>query len=343
MSDDADMIGGQPLGVEELRRIAFGGQVNERVPREVALLLLGRKDYAQKVSDFERVLADEGEELSLRTAAAVELGRTGTEEAFEALVRHSEVKQELVARGVLNGLRRLRSPRALEVAARRAEEPRGGAAARSALARSEKWTAALVAFRQGAGAFDLDLPKRHRYVQVDPERAQEIRVTPASPETLNKGLQELSANSIGIELAREHAIEMRCGDRELVFFFNRELVGQDLARLVGRKAVAGLVAVRYLVEGDAYATKYAVLLQPSGGKELRVLVTTTNGALILAGPGRLGVGEVKFRLKSVDRPGVVAMEMEGAYIAEGLRIGRAVSELRRRRPQLVPQLRKHNA
>ena len=39
---------------------------------------------------------------------------------------------------------------------------------------------------------------------------------------------------------------------------------------------------------------------------------------------------MKFKIKTVDRPGVVAMELGGAYTAEGLRFERAVSELRRR-------------
>jgi hypothetical protein len=339
MSDDADMFGGQPLGVEELRRIAFGGQVNERVPREVALGLLGRKDYPDKIADFERVLADDAEAPSVRSAAAVELGRVGSDEALEALVRHSDVRHDLVARGVLNGLRQINSPRSLEVIARRTGERRG-AAPRSALARSEKWTEALLAFRQGVVGFDISLPKRHRFVQVDPGRAQEIRVAPAAPETLIKSLQELSANPFGIEPSRERAVEMRCGDRELVFLFNRELVEQDGLRLFERKAVAGIVAVRYTVEGGAYSTKYGVLVQPSKSDELKILVTTTKGAVVLSGAGRLSGGEVKFKLKAVDRPGVVAIEIEGAYTADGLRFERAVSELHRRRPQLVPPLRK---
>lgn len=337
MSDDADRISAEAFGVEELRRAVFGGEGGDRLPRELALSLLGRKDYPEKVADFERLLADEAEAPSLRTAAAVELGRTGTDEALDALVRHSDVKQDLVARGVLNGLRRIKSPRALEAAARRLEARRD--AARPALARSEEWTATLLAFRRGARGFDLSLAPQHPHVRVDPARAQEMRVTLATAETITKGLRDLTANPLGIELSGERAVELRCGDREMVFLFNRDVLGQDVPRLFERKAVAGLVAVRYAVEGDAYSTKYGVLVQPSKSNELKILVTTTKGAVILSGAGRLSGGEVKFKLKAVDRPGVVATEIEGAYTAEGLRFDRAVSELRRRRPQLVPPLR----
>ncbi|HJQ33107.1 MAG TPA: HEAT repeat domain-containing protein [Pyrinomonadaceae bacterium] len=338
MSDSADMIGGKPYGVEELRSIVFGGAGDERVSREVALGLLGRKDYPEKVADFERVLADDREAPGLRTAAAVELGRVGSDAALDALVRHADVKHDLVARGVLNGLRHINSPRALEVAARRLETPQGGA--RSALARSKKWTAALLAFRHGVKGFDLSLPKRFRRVKVDPERAQQIRVSPPTSETLAKSLQDLATNPLGIELARERAVEMHCGDRELVFLFNRELSKQPGTRLFEEKAVVGLVAVRYTVEVDTYSTKYGVLVQPSQDDVLQILVTTTKGAVVLSGTGRPSGERVNFNLKAVDRPGVVAMEIEGAYTAEGLRFERAVSELHRRRPQLVPPLRK---
>jgi hypothetical protein len=338
MSDDADVIGGQAYGVEELRRIVFGGASDERVPREVALGLLGRKDYPDKVADFERVLADEGEAPSLRTSAAVELGRVGSDAALEALVRHADVKHDLVARGVLKGLRHINSPRALEVAARRLETRPAGP--RAALPRTEKWTAALLAFRQGVRGFDLSRPKRPRFVRVDPERAQEIKVAPATPETLAQSLRDLAANPLGIELAREGAVEMRCDNRELVFLFNRELVEQGMPRLFERKAVAGIVAVRYTVEGDNYSTKYGVLVQPAKGGELNLLVTTTNGVIVLSGSGKPSGDQVKFKLKAVDRPGVVAMEIEGAYSTAGLRLERAVSELHRRRPQLVPPLNK---
>lgn len=338
MSDSADAISARPYTVERLRRIVFGGAGDERLSRDVALGLLGRKDYPEKVADFERLLADEGEAPRLRTAAAVELGRVGSDEALEALARHADVKHDLVARGVLNGLRHISSPRALEVAARRTERPQGET--RSPLARSERWTAALLAFRHGAPDFDLSLPKRYRFAQVDPARAQEIGVAPPRPDALSRALRDLTVNALGVELSPERAVEMRCGERELMLLFNRELVEREGLRLFERKAVVGVVAVRHTVEGDNYSTKYGVLAQPSKGKELRILVTTTKGVVVLAGSGRLSGDQIKFKVKAVDRPGVVAMEVEGAYTAEGVRLTRALSELKRRRPQLAQPPRK---
>ena len=277
MSDDADMFGGQPLGVEELRRIAFGGQVNE--PR--AQGGGARAARSEKLPGQDRQTSSACSPTTRKRRACAPPRPSSW--AASGRTRRSNPRPPLGREA------RPRGPRGLERAAAHQQPARSGSR-RAALGGSGVVGAAL-----GPGPFgDVDggaarvprgrprvraqPPEAAPFLQVDPERAQEIRVAPAAPETIIKSLQELSANPFGIEPSRERAVEMRCGDRELVFLFNRDFVEQAFCELFERKAVAGIVAVRYTVEGDAYSPKYGVLVQPSKSDELKILVTTTKGS-----------------------------------------------------------------
>ena len=65
-----DVINAEQYSVEELREVVFGN--SDRLPKVLALTLLGRKDYPNKLADFQRVLEDEsvarGPRLSSTTA-----------------------------------------------------------------------------------------------------------------------------------------------------------------------------------------------------------------------------------------------------------------------------------
>ena len=68
--------------------------------------------------------------------------------------------------------------------------------------------------------------------------------SPRRPPSIAQSLQDLSDNPLGIELSRERAVEMRCGERDLIFLFTRDYVEQGIQRAFEKKVVAGVVAVR---------------------------------------------------------------------------------------------------
>src|SRR5262249_49079970 len=90
------------FSVEELRRMILKG--DGPLPQVLALSVLRRKAYPNKVKDFQRVMLDQGESPAVRHAAALELGRIGSTQAIAALRKGAKAKHELVARGAATAL-----------------------------------------------------------------------------------------------------------------------------------------------------------------------------------------------------------------------------------------------
>ena len=80
-----DMIGADAYSVDELRETTFEGR--GRLSRPLALALLGRKSYPQKVQDLERLLTNEQEMPRLRAMSAQFLGEIGGPDATRVLER----------------------------------------------------------------------------------------------------------------------------------------------------------------------------------------------------------------------------------------------------------------
>jgi HEAT repeat protein len=89
--------------LEELRAAVFGDD-SERLSKMLAVQLLGRKDYPEKLSDLRRVLLDEGQSIRARHSAAIELGRMNSSEAAAALREAAGIRDDFVRSAVLLAL-----------------------------------------------------------------------------------------------------------------------------------------------------------------------------------------------------------------------------------------------
>src|SRR5919204_3487344 len=97
-----DMIEAGAYSVDELREAVFEGR--GRVARPLALALLSRKDYADKVRDLQSILMNEQETPRLRVLAASALGQTQTPAAVRALERGLQARETVTLRGVAKAL-----------------------------------------------------------------------------------------------------------------------------------------------------------------------------------------------------------------------------------------------
>src|SRR4051794_8515322 len=97
-----DAIDPDRFSVDELREAALeeheGG-----IARPLALMLLGRKDYPEKVQDLWSLLANREQPPRLRYTSARLLGELGTADAVSALERGLTVSDGLALRGVVEG------------------------------------------------------------------------------------------------------------------------------------------------------------------------------------------------------------------------------------------------
>src|SRR3982751_4625249 len=97
-----DMIDAGAYSVDELREAVFEGR--GRVSRPLALALLSRKEYPNKVADLQKVLVDEAEQPRVRALAASALGQIQTPASLRALERGLESRENVTLRAVTKAL-----------------------------------------------------------------------------------------------------------------------------------------------------------------------------------------------------------------------------------------------
>jgi hypothetical protein len=320
------MIDADAYSVEELREATFEGQ--GRLSRPLALALLGRKIYPQKVQDLERLLTNEQEMPRLRAMSAQFLGETGGPDATRALERGLGTRQGVALRAVALALGNTGSrehvPR-LEALAQRADPV--GPAARRALG--------ILANRlqvAGTGRVPPESPVPSLGLG---EGATGIDVGAPSEGDLTEAIRGVPSR----QLTRESALSLRCQGRDLLFLFVEDSLQRGLG-LFGSQAEVGVVVERRKVEGTGYEQKYRVVVEPRPNRAFDVVVTTHDGRPILRGQGQARGEEARYRLGAIDAPGALPVEINGRFDGQRLTIEEATSGVRRRPARNPSSLRR---
>ena len=121
---------------------------------------------------------------------------------------------------------------------------------------------------------------------------------------------------------------MECQGRQLIFVFDEEALERGIGLLKNRQEV-GLVAEPRQVEGTGWEPRYPASIEPTAQDAFRVLVTTCNGRLVLAGAGQVGGQEAIFHLTAADMPGALPVDIRGRFDGQRLTFERALSTVRR--------------
>lgn len=323
-----DIIDPEAYSVAELRTMVFRGR--GVLSRPLALALLGRKSYPQKVRDLTRLLMDEDEQPRLRNLAGQLLGRAGTKTAAQALERGLAVKNDLALRGVLQGLSLAGNPDTAKALGRlkRRKGIVGQVAAR---------TAGLLGYRFGQRGAELAPPEDAKLLRVNPKRAVPIEIAPARGAQVTAAIAGLAAATPGLKLVATGAKSMRCAGRRLLLLFDAATLGEGLSRFHTRKTLAGVVAERKELEGTGWEAKYHLLTEPQKDGSVRLLVATARGVPVCTGTARIKGEKATFALRSVDRPGAVALDLQGTFEDGRVAFTQARSDQRRRpSPQPAP-------
>jgi hypothetical protein len=318
-----DMIDADAYSVDELREAAFEGR--GELSRPLALGLLGRKSYPQKVQDLERLLTNEQEMPRLRAMSAQFLGEMGGSDATRVLERGLDTRQGVTLRAVALALGKTGSREHLSRLESLTQRPGPvGTEARRALD--------ILANRlQGAGTGRVT-PEGPRLSLGPSEDATAIDVRAPSEGDLAEALRSLPSR----RLSRESALSLRCEGRDLVFLFAEDSAqrGVDLFATQGE---VGVVVERRKVEGTGWEERYRVVVEPRPNRVFGVVVTTHDARPILRGDGQIRDQEAQFQLASIDAPGALPIEIRGGFDGRRLSIEEARSS-RRRRPAKTPSL-----
>ncbi|HEY2710978.1 MAG TPA: HEAT repeat domain-containing protein [Chthoniobacterales bacterium] len=302
-SSKADMISLDPekFGIDELHKMIFEGK--GPLPKVLALSVLRRKDYPDKIRDLKRVLMNEREEPRTRHAAAIELSRLGSPEAAAALRQGLKVKHSLVVRGAKSGLAAL-----------------GEVAPDS----TQHWPQTLLRYQKGIAETKIPFPAPSKFIALG--KANEVQFHPANDDVAALAIQHVAASGLSLTLRAQNAIALQCGQRDLLLLFTESLINGEAAKS-NRPAVLGVVAAHYTEESDHWSPNYLVLSQPSRQHaELQVLVTSSTGVVVLGGMAKLAGQHADFALKAVRQPGTVPIEVEGAYDGGKIHLTRVRSQ-----------------
>lgn len=313
-SHAGDMIDADGYSVEELREMVFEGQ--GRLDRTLALGLLSRKEYPDKVSDLRKVLANPAEQPRLRAAAASSLGQINTPAAVRALEGGLESGESLTIRAAARALANVGTRKHAEKLEELARDsgPLGRDAERALSVLRRRLKTNSPEF----GPIDtLSVEKRRE--------ATPIRTRAASASDAAKAIK----SAPGRKLVRRGSISLDCQGRRLVFVFDEAAHGQGLE--VGSRAEeVGIVAEPPGIEGVAWAARYSVSVEPDEEGGFRIFATTLDGRPVLAGRGRREEGRATFELGAVDVPGALPVDIRGSFDGEKVTFDQARSGARRR-------------
>ena len=319
---EGDFIGADRYDLGELRSAAFGKSTT--VSRQLAVALLGRKQYAKKADDFGRLLANEAEEPRLRIMAAAELGRMGTAPALKRLNAALSVKEPRVLQSVVEATAGAGSAEALP-AVRALRRRTLKSLVVAADAASE-----LLALRTGARSDPLPAPPKRTLMTLDEKLAQPVTVRKLDQKAAENIVTAATAGSLKLDLTPRAAVRARCGPREFALLFSR-LFLDDVPVALKKRMIALAVAEQDHLEHKGWDVRYLIVAQPTAnGIELHAL--NRSGHLAFFGHATIeNDSSVGFLLQTVDRPGAVPVVVAGKIADDRLRIDRFASELTGRR------------
>lgn len=327
-----DLIDADRYEVDELRAAAFGE--SESMSRQLAVALLGRKEYPDKVKDLGGLLQDDDEEPRLRIMAAAELGRMRTQPALRQLEGALDVKEPRVLQSVVEAAAAAGDVEALDrirTLRRRSQE---------SLAETADWSAELLTLLSERRGQPLPKPERRRLLTVDGKRAESASVRTMRDSTAAGIVEEVSRSPVNLDLTTEAAARVDCGPRVLSLLFTKSFLA-NMSGSLGRRSVAMAVAELDTVEAETWEMRYLVVTQP-GEEEVEIHVLTRRGELAFFGYASEQEGRIGFSLQTVDRPGAVPAVVEGSFDGSRISIDRFESELvgRRRISSGVTERRK---
>lgn len=289
-SDSQDFISSSRYSVEELRQAIRGG--SSRLAPQLALALLARKQYPEKLDDLRRVLTDANLDTRLRAVAAQELGRLGTKEAKEALAQMSELYEPEITQAVARASTFIDRPRFIP-------EPQF---------LQEAYTTREPAVKRFIGRRPLEIK-----VERLPE-GQWQRLTQAAVEA-----------GLGEEWSIRQATQFTCVGRRFGLVLHRRV---ERGAAFENLELAGIVARQETVESGEWKVRYAVFAQRMAAEELRIalIVVEEGGQIAYRGVAtglesgyRFEIGtSVEYRKESV--------EIAGFFQDGQLRFDRAATE-----------------
>ena len=296
--------------VQQARAALAGANSPLRV--EDAIEVLASSAFPNSHRDLEKILMDAGAASRVRMRAALALGRGDRDGASEILASATDIDDPIVQLGIMRALGVAGGPQALKGIDRVVPRLSGRAREQAEFARL------LIVHRHGLSDTVQPPADVIRTLEPAPDCGRRLRIRPARPHVVARGLTAIGSRPYGIELDERSIFEYSC-DRSGAILLNRALAGTDALDLIrSRPVFAGLEARRDKVSGT-YSVATLILTTPRGaGVDIDAYLT--NGTLVFKGRAELRDGEAQWSLSAVQRPGAFPFRASGTFFAGVLNI-----------------------
>jgi hypothetical protein len=314
LEHSGDMIEAGAYSVDELREAVFEGR--GRLARPLALGLLTRKDYPEKVADLRKILSDGKEQPRLRAVAASGLGEVATPASVRALERGLQSQEPVTMRASAKALANVGSSKHVEVLQGLAQNPGpvGQDAQRALKVLSDRLKVG------GSERGDV------RTVPVQATgKPTPIRIETPSAGDVANAIKTLPSR----KLARRSAVSMKCQGRQLVFVFDEAALNRGVDMLK-RDGEIGIVAEPPGIESSKWSARYRIAIEPQDAGAFRIHVTTQDGRTMFFGRGVTEGRVATFELAAAEVPGAQPIEIRGRFDGTKVAFDVACSAVRRR-------------
>jgi hypothetical protein len=297
----------EPTDLEELRSMALGRRDSPSRIRAMDALVASAFPEAPEV--LGEVLGAPSEDVSLRAAAAAQLGRLAPPEAEDILLNNLPTATDLVLRvRIAEALAKAGSVHSIDMLQELARED-----PEATVRRQASFSSSIIAYRSGLSGYEIPVPSATEVLELDPDNSLAFTIGPASVEETRATLSSLGTDTYGLTLSDEVGYRIECGPTRMFLTLAADFVRRRRnVRGVGMKRymLPGLIAQRSPVNGDM-SVRMLLFSWPADDDHFHLAVHRTGGNQLLYGSGVTDGDAAEFELNSIRGRGNMAVLLRG--------------------------------
>jgi hypothetical protein len=283
--------------LKELEATVQGAANREFRVSAMGALVAARGAGATKA--LAQVLANEDEDVTLRAAAASQLGGAGPTAENALVSALTEASEPTILVAAAGALAKIGSAAAIEPLSPLADRD-------DAVGQQARFSRTVVAFRAGRAGYEPpDSAQAEILALADRGRVPVSQRALAADEAA-AAFQDLRQDTYGVQLTQAGTFRIDCAQERFLVAVGPEPVTPD------RPTLAGLVAYRSPAQGT-YSVNWLALAWPGKGDALELGVYRPSGHQVLAGTARGRGDDATFELRSVHGRGNLPVELRGEF------------------------------
>jgi hypothetical protein len=306
----------KPEDMSYIREIASGKFADIR--RSVRMKTFTIISYVGSSEDCEilgQIISNLQEDSGLRAVAAVNLANFTSEIAEKELIKHLNVKDDLILSKIIKSLGMIGGPDAYQVLYNLEKDIKT-----NFVTKQLTFAKALIAYRHNLDVDSIPFIVVGEGPSAPPEDRQELRVKTVRARDTASALKSFEGNKYGIELVKSTGFKVTAGEAHWMLFLNKPVADEGIIKSINkRKWIMGLLA-RWLTETQTYSPQYVVLTKPIEGNEVQITVVRSDGEVFYAGKASVSRNILSFVISTIKRPGTIPFKVGGKFSLRGIEL-----------------------